>query len=239
MPRKQKASDSLSEYRAKRDFKRTPEPVGKPSSTRKRRPAKLRFCVQKHLASRLHYDLRLEHNGTLLSWAIPKGPSLNPKDKRLAVRTEDHPVEYLEFEGVIPDGYGAGIMMLWDRGTWRPEVDDVDAALKKGDLKFMLDGVKLKQSWVLIRTRGYGGTPNSWLLIKHRDAYSGDLDITAAAPLSVKTDRDFPEIFRDTDPEQAESLRRSAGKVVRQVIAQADKPPAKPPARRRRRARSN
>ena len=112
------------------------------------------FCVQKHLASHLHYDFRLEHNGVLLSWAVPKGPSLDPATKRLAMHVEDHPIEYGEFEGVIPSGYGAGIVMLWDRGTWTPEVDDVDAALKKGDLKFTLDGYKLKGSWVLVRTKG-------------------------------------------------------------------------------------
>jgi bifunctional non-homologous end joining protein LigD len=130
--------------------------------------------------------------GTLLSWAIPKGPSLDPKIKRLAMHVEDHPVEYGTFEGVIPEGYGAGIVMLWDRGTWTPETDDVDAALAKGDLKFTLDGYKLKGSWVLVRTRGYTrrssrdrmagpdrapDSGRSWLLIKHRDEWSGDLDI--------------------------------------------------------------
>ena len=141
----------LEEYRRKRDFTKTPEPAG--ASPGRRLPVRF-FCVQKHLASHLHYDLRLEHNGVLLSWAVPKGPSLDPKTKRLAMHVEDHPVEYGQFEGVIPEGYGAGIVMLWDRGTWRPEVDDVDAALKKGDLKFTLDGYKLKGSWVLVRTSG-------------------------------------------------------------------------------------
>ena len=101
----------------------------------------------------MHYDFRLEHDGVLLSWAVPKGPSLNPKDKRLAMRVEDHPFDYREFEGVIPEGYGAGIVMLWDRGTWRPErgFEDVDRALKDGEVKFTLKGVKLKGSWVLVR----------------------------------------------------------------------------------------
>ena len=142
---------ALEEYRKKRDFTKTPEPAG---TVAQRRDAELFFCVQKHLASHLHYDFRLEHNGVLLSWAVPKGPSLDPKTKRLAMHVEDHPFDYGEFEGVIPEGYGAGIVMLWDRGTWTPEVDDVDAALKKGDLKFTLNGYKLKGSWVLVRTGG-------------------------------------------------------------------------------------
>ena len=144
--------------------------------------------MQKHLASHLHYDLRLEHNGVLLSWAVPKGPSLDPKTKRLAMHVEDHPFAYGEFEGVIPEGYGAGIVMLWDKGTWTPEQDDVDAALKKGDLKFTLNGYKLKGSWVLVKTSGRfygareGGGDRSWLLIKHKDDWAGDVDIAEFAP---------------------------------------------------------
>jgi bifunctional non-homologous end joining protein LigD len=210
----------LDDYRRKRDFTKSPEPKGdKRRVGRAARPRKPRahfFCVQKHLASHLHYDFRLEHNGTLLSWAVPKGPSLDPTVKRLAMHVEDHPIEYGTFEGVIPEGYGAGIVMLWDRGTWTPETDDVDKALAKGDLKFTLDGYKLKGSWVLVRTRGYtrrgdtnpwrdsasreGGNGRSWLLIKHRDDWSGDLDIAEFAPLSVKSERDFPEILADDDP---------------------------------------
>ena len=146
----------LEKYKQKRNFQKTPEPAGSPAAIRKSAAKKTDrfFCVQKHLASHLHYDFRLEHNGVLLSWAVPKGPSLDPATKRLAMHVEDHPIEYGEFEGVIPEGYGAGIVMLWDRGTWTPEVDDVDAALKKGDLKFTLDGYKLKGSWVLVRTKG-------------------------------------------------------------------------------------
>ena len=119
----------LDEYTRKRDFTKSPEP---PGVVKTRAAGERFFCVQKHLASHLHYDFRLEHNGVLLSWAVPKGPSLDPKTKRLAMHVEDHPRDYGEFEGVIPEGYGAGIVMLWDRGTWTPEVDDVDAALKKG-----------------------------------------------------------------------------------------------------------
>src|SRR6476660_4215680 len=192
---------ALEEYRKKRDFTKTPEPAG--TVVKKKRP-ELFFCVQKHLASHLHYDFRLEHNGVLLSWAVPKGPSLNPKDKRLAMHVEDHPYDYGEFEGVIPEGYGAGIVMLWDEGTWTPEVDDVDAALKKCDLKFTLDGYKLKGSWVLVRTGGWGsrgsGDGRSWLLIKHRDDWAGDLDITEFAPRSVKTDGDFEDILAADKP---------------------------------------
>jgi bifunctional non-homologous end joining protein LigD len=198
----------LEEYKRKRDFSRTPEPSGETDA----RTGRARFfCVQKHLASHLHYDLRLEHNGVLLSWAVPKGPSLDPKTRRLAMHVEDHPIEYGDFEGVIPEGYGAGIVMLWDRGTWTPQVEDVDAALRKGDLKFTLDGYKLKGSWVLVRTSGRfpgarGGSSDkdggsrSWLLIKHRDDWSGDLDIAEFAPKSVKTEGDFEDILAADTP---------------------------------------
>lgn len=198
---------ALDEYRRKRDFDRTPEPSGERTRRRPgRRPAPLYFCVQKHLASRLHYDLRLEHNGVLLSWAVPKGPSLDHRDKHMAVRTEDHPYDYGDFEGVIPEGYGAGVVMLWDHGTWQPEVDDIDAALEKGDLKFSLDGYKLKGSWVLVRTRDRPGTApaqrgRSWLLIKHRDFWSGPIDITTFAPLSVKSEGDFDDILAADMPD--------------------------------------
>jgi DNA ligase D-like protein (predicted 3'-phosphoesterase) len=197
----------LEKYKQKRNFKESPEPEGDPklaaARARKTTGQKERFfCVQKHLASHLHYDLRLEHNGVLLSWAVPKGPSLDPSTKRLAMAVEDHPIEYGTFEGVIPSGYGAGIVMLWDVGTWVPEVDDVDAALKKGDLKFTLKGYKLKGSWVLVRTKGKwaGGSDRSWLLIKHRDEWAGDVDITEFAPLSVKSGGDFADILAQDNP---------------------------------------
>jgi len=203
---------ALEEYKRKRNFSKTPEPEGKVAAKHEERF----FCVQKHLASHLHYDFRLEHNGVLLSWAVPKGPSLDPKTKRLAMMVEDHPVEYGEFEGVIPEGYGAGIVMLWDRGTWTPQVDDVDAALKKGDLKFTLNGYKLKGSWVLVRTGGRyagarGGGDRSWLLIKHRDEWSGDLDITEFAPRSVKSDGDFEDILAEGTPAVWTSNRPAKG----------------------------
>src|SRR6187455_1378382 len=132
---------ALEDYRKKRDFKKTPEPSGDAPLKKKTKGDELFFCVQKHLASHLHYDFRLEWNGVLLSWAIPKGPSMDPSVKRLAVAVEDHPLEYGGFEGVIPEGqYGGGTVMLWDRGTWEPEDPEVDAALKKGELKFTLKG---------------------------------------------------------------------------------------------------
>jgi len=218
----------LEDYRRKRDFTRSPEPAGTARATRRVRTRA--FCVQKHLASHLHYDFRLEHNGVLLSWAVPKGPSIDPATRRLAMQVEDHPVEYGEFEGVIPDGYGAGVVMLWDRGTWEPEVDDIDAALDKGDLKFRLDGYKLKGSWVLVRTRGgYGrsrsGADRSWLLIKHRDEWSGPLDIGEFAPLSVKSGHDFAEILAGNDPEIWRSSRPAqtgdSGRLFRRIVEQA------------------
>ena len=220
---------ALDDYKRKRDFSKSPEPAGakRHDSPTGRTPRF--FCVQKHLASHLHYDLRLEHDGVLLSWAVPKGPSLDPATKRLAMLVEDHPLEYGEFEGVIPSGYGAGIVMLWDRGTWTPEVDNVAAALKKGDLKFTLDGYKLKGSWVLVRTKGArwssSGTDRSWLLIKHRDDWAGDVDIAEFAPLSVKSGSDFadilsqdnPDIWRANRPAQSEET----GAMFDRIIAQA------------------
>src|SRR6188472_2803975 len=219
----------LEKYKQKRNFESTPEPSGdvKVASERAKsaRPEKgLFFCVQKHLASHLHYDFRLEHNGVLLSWAVPKGPSLDPKTKRLAMHFEDHPFEYGTFEGVIPSGYGAGIVMLWDQGTWTPESPDVDAALTKGDLKFTLDGYKLKGSWVLVRTGGRwgsssGGDGRSWLLIKHRDDWAGDVDIIEFAPRSVKSDGDFEDILAADQPDVWKSNRPAKGGEAGEMLA--------------------
>ena len=229
----------LEKYKQKRNFTSTPEPSGDvklaQERAKKQRPEKgLFFCVQKHLASHLHYDFRLEYKGVLLSWAVPKGPSLDPKTKRLAMHVEDHPIEYGTFEGVIPSGYGAGIVMLWDQGTWKPETDDVDAALKKGDLKFTLDGYKLKGSWVLVRTGGrWGGASTgaragdsrSWLLIKHKDDWSGPVDITEFAPRSVKSDGDFEDILAADNPDIWESHRPAqggdTGAMFKKIIEQA------------------
>lgn len=217
---------ALNEYRAKRNFGVSPEPKGAEPKARKKAGAPRFFCVQKHLASHLHYDLRLEHDGVLLSWAVPKGPSIDPADKRLAMHVEDHPIEYGTFEGVIPDGYGAGIVMLWDEGTWEPLADDVAAALKKGDLKIELHGVKLKGSWALVRTRGADG--RSWLLIKHRDDWAGPIDIAAFAPLSVKSGGDFTDILAQEAPDLWTSNRAARGgsahmlKVVERALAIAE-----------------
>jgi len=188
----------LQEYRKKRRFDVTPEPSGG-NGARKTRKA-LRYVIQKHCASHLHYDFRLEWNGVLLSWAVPKGPSLDPSVKRLAAQVEDHPVDYADFEGVIPEGeYGGGTVMVWDTGTWIPEVPDVDAALRKGELKFILRGKKLKGSWVLVRIRGFGkkSARPSWLLIKHRDEYAAKRDITTDAPRSVTSKRTLAKIAKD------------------------------------------
>jgi bifunctional non-homologous end joining protein LigD len=221
----------LEDYRRKRDFTRSPEPTGTARRARSRKGARaLYFCVHKHLASHLHYDFRIEHGGVLLSWAVPKGPSLDPSVKRFARFVEDHPIDYGSFEGVIPEGYGAGIVMLWDYGTWSPDVDDVDAALARGELKFSLDGFKLKGSWVLVRTRGFTrgrgkDDDRNWLLIKHRDEWSGDLDIAEFAPRSVKSDQDFAEILADDDPDIWRSNRPveggETGAMLRKIIEQA------------------
>jgi bifunctional non-homologous end joining protein LigD len=187
----------LKEYREKRRFGVTPEPAGKTES-KNRKAASLIYVIQKHRASRLHYDFRLEWKGTLLSWAVPKGPSLDPSVKRLAMQVEDHPIEYASFEGVIPAGeYGGGTVMVWDTGTWEPEQPDPAAALEKGDFKFTVYGKKLKGSWVLVRTRGFGGSSKpSWLLIKHRDKYVSSKDITVTEPKSALSGRLLADIAR-------------------------------------------
>ena len=209
-------SELLSRYRAKRSLDRTPEPSGVVEGGEGRL-----FVVHKHAATRLHYDLRLEMDGVLRSWAVPKGPSLDPKTKRLAMHVEDHPIEYGTFEGVIPEGYGAGIVMLWDQGTWTPESEDVDAALNKGDLKFTLDGYKLKGSWVLVRTGGPwgGGDGRSWLLIKHKDDWAGDVDIAEFAPRSVKSDGGFEDILAADRPDVWLSNRPAKGGETGAMLA--------------------
>jgi bifunctional non-homologous end joining protein LigD len=189
---------ALEEYRTKRNFQISPEPSGKSHVSA---PSKgpLLYVIQKHRATQLHYDFRLEFNGVLLSWAIPKGPSPDPSVKRLAMQVEDHPLEYGGFEGVIPEGeYGGGTVMVWDKGEWTPENENVESALKKGDFKFTLHGEKLHGSWVLVRTRGFGSKADkSWLLIKHRDKYASSKDIEAEEPRSVLSRRLLADIARE------------------------------------------
>jgi bifunctional non-homologous end joining protein LigD len=200
---------ALEEYKRKRDFKQTPEPppkVGKPGQSR--------FVVQKHRATRLHYDFRLEMDGVLKSWAVPKGPSLDPADKRLAMQVEDHPVSYFDFEGTIPEGnYGAGTVMVWDVGTWEPE-GNAREMMAKGDFKFRLDGQKLKGSFALIhiKSRKPGSKGTEWLLIKHRDAYvqpGYDID---KYDNSVLTGRTMKEIAGDAGSAEWTSSKKVAGR---------------------------
>src|SRR6201989_2738269 len=165
------SAKALEKYQSMRDFTVTAEPSGKRPVAKTKQ---LRFVIQKNAATRLHYDFRLELNGTFKSWAVTRGPSLNPADKRLAVEVEDHPLDYGDSEGTIPKGqYGGGTVMLWDRGYWEPE-GDAERMLAKGDLKFTLDGEKLHGGWVLVRMRGdkFGGKRTNWLLIKHHDKYA-------------------------------------------------------------------
>lgn len=211
----------LSTYRTMRNFQASPEPWGRVQRSPRATPRY--FCVQKHLASHLHYDLRLEHGGVLLSWAVPKGPSLDPNHKRLAMAVEDHPREYGDFEGVIPSGYGAGIVLLWDRGYWQPLVDDVHAAVKNGKLPFLIHAEKLSGAWSLVRLAR--GGPRSWLLMKQRDAWASSQDVTRTHPLSVASAHDFAGILAahelpnwKTDP----PVRGGAtGALFRSLIAEA------------------
>lgn len=151
--------------------------------------------VQKHRASALHYDFRLEAHGAMPSWAVPKGPSLDPKQKRLAMEVEDHPLEYANFEGIIPEGeYGGGTVMIWDEGVWAPMEDGADPskAIASGEMRFVLAGKKLKGSWALVRTGD-----RKWLLMKRRDEYASDVDIEQTEPRSVRTKRLLADIARD------------------------------------------
>jgi len=230
-------TDRLNTYREKRDFSRTPEPA--PRAKRKA-GRKRGYLIQKHAARRLHFDFRLEHDGALLSWAVPKGPSYDTADKRLAVRTEDHPIEYGKFEGTIPEGeYGAGTVMLWDTGAWQPE-GDVDEGLAKGKLAFKLFGKRLQGKWALVRLRGSKrdkGKEN-WLLIKERDeiARAEKRPVVEREKRSVKSNRTMEEIARgrrvwrsnraqekkQTSEALAKSPRRSKAKAKRKKAADGD-----------------
>ena len=192
------ATAKLSRYQQMRDFEQTAEPSGKGSKVAKSN--RLRFVIQKHAATRLHFDLRLEHDGVFKSWAVTRGPSLDPADKRLAVEVEDHPLDYGDFEGTIPKGqYGGGVVQLWDRGFWMPEAEtgDIEKALEKGELKFVMEGERLHGSWVLVRLRSDGKSKReNWLLIKHRDeaAVNGEGGALAAEDQSIASGRTMVQI---------------------------------------------
>ncbi len=189
------AAEKLAKYRSMRDFTKT----GEPSGSRAPKTRGNLYVIQQHAARRLHYDFRLELDGVLLSWAVPKGPSLSPSERRLAVRTEDHPLDYGDFEGVIPAGeYGGGTVSVWDQGSWQPEGDPHEA-VKKGRLTFTLDGHKLQGRWHLVRTKPQG-TQESWLLFKSRDEAANEkVDIIEAKPESVISGRTLDEIAADAD----------------------------------------
>ena len=220
---------SLDVYRKKRDFTKTPEPSGRVG---KRTAKSLSFVIQKHAASHLHYDFRLELDGVLLSWAVPKGPSLDPRDKRLAMQTEDHPLEYGDFEGIIPARqYGGGTVIVWDRGEWVPK-EDPREGYRKGRLKFSLRGEKLHGGWMLVRSHGgkYGGRDKrAWLLIKERDdeAREADESIVERRPESVLTARTLEDVARD-----ASRVWQSTKSVAENVKAGAVAPLAKTSAAR-------
>ncbi|MHB8489630.1 MAG: DNA ligase D [Candidatus Dormibacteria bacterium] len=231
------ASPTLEEYRRKRDFNQTPEPSGDPiprakaeRSAWEQLPHGSRFCVQKHRATRMHFDFRLEHDGVLLSWAIPRGPSLDPAKKRLAVQTEDHPVDYGEFEGVIPSGYGAGTVMLWDIGTFewiKESAEDFDRSRLKGDIKFRLHGAKLSGEFALVhigeRGRQYGGSSDgdkNWLMIKKRDAAVVEGFEAIDLDVSVKTGRSLADIAAEGGGDPREMRRAARSRTT---------PPAVPP----------
>ena len=213
----------LAEYNRKRHFGVTPEPAARMGTREAGHP--LEFVVQKHRAGHLHYDFRLEHRGVMLSWAIPKGPSPDPAVKRLAMETEPHPLDYNQFEGVIPEGeYGGGTVMIWDKGVWAPVMStglgdeaEADRQLQKGDLKFVLLGEKLAGSWVLVRTR----RERQWLLIKHRDQYTSDEDLTVARPLSAVSGRTMAEIAQaaGASPRQAEQAAAADPVIPRALTA--------------------
>ena len=232
-----RSGDPLSEYRSKRDFRKTPEPSG--TATGAREAAALRFVIQKHQATTLHYDLRLECDGVMKSWAVPKGLSVDPADKRLAMEVEDHPIEYNTFEGTIPKAeYGGGTVLLWDRGEYLPDEAEAEEdhetavrnGLAEGKLSFTLKGERLKGSYALIRTDG--GAKPKWLVIKHKDRFAKPgFDITAAWETSVESGRSLEEIATDRESQtwssdaiaamdgvSADSLPRGAGWVYERLL---------------------
>lgn len=227
-------ASKLKEYQRKRDFKQTAEPTGDaaiaPSS-------RLRFVIQKHAATRLHYDLRLELDGVFKSWAVTRGPSLNPADKRLAVEVEDHPLDYGDFEGTIPKGqYGGGTVQLWDRGYWIPQ--NLETGFRKGDLKFTLEGERLHGSWVLVRMKfdRRGGKRTNWLLIKHRDEYADEKATEAmiAEDRSIASGRSMAAIEAGEEPARSRSFSKPGAKRMPSGIPTgAQRPTCAPSARHR------
>ena len=225
---------SLAQYRKKRNFSRTPEPAGEPK--RKPHARALCFVVQKHAARRLHYDFRLELDGVMKSWAVPKGPSLAAGARRLAVEVEDHPLEYATFEGVIPPGeYGGGAVLVWDNGSWRP-IGDPREGLEKGKLDFELEGGKLRGRFHLVRTRSADRKKANWLLIKGRDAQARDEkvgEITETAPESVLTERTIEQVASDADrvwSSRRGEIRRGKGRAARTRRAGKNRKPRAVPA---------
>jgi bifunctional non-homologous end joining protein LigD len=219
--------DLLKKYRGMRDFGDTPEPSGRSKKLAKG----LIFVIQKHQASHLHYDFRLEMEGVLKSWAVPKGPSYDPTVRRLAMMTEDHPYDYAAFEGVIPAGnYGGGNVIIWDQGTWEfiEPGDDPVKALKSGKLTFRLQGKKMFGEWALVKIRGKSGSDkgNEWLLLKHRDRYANDeVDVTEVAPRSVVSNKTVEEMSGDANiwESNRKSTTRKAPTLAAQLAAKEKK----------------
>jgi bifunctional non-homologous end joining protein LigD len=227
------AEPKLARYRAKRDFTKTAEPTGAEHT----RPSnRLRFVIQKHAASRLHYDFRLELDGVFKSWAVTKGPSLDPHDRRLAVEVEDHPLDYGDFEGTIPEGqYGGGTVMLWDRGYWAPEPGtDPHAGLRKGDFKFVLDGARLKGGFVLVRMKPRPRErSNNWLLIKHHDGWSVEAQgerLTEEAGTSVASDRTMEEIAEGQGKGPKAFMSGRRGRASAKAVWRSNRAEEPPPA---------
>ena len=208
---KRSTEKALASYKAKRDFTKTSEPAG---GTTRSEARQLEFVIQKHAASHLHFDLRLELDGVMKSWAVPKGPHYDPKVRRLAMEVEDHPIEYNQFEGTIPKGeYGGGTVMIWDRGTFEAEDGGGERSIRRGydrgDLKIIMHGTRMLGGWVLVRTRRDERGRAQWLLIKHRDAFaSAVLDVVADANTSIVTGRTMDEIARGAAPKKAAGPRR-------------------------------
>jgi bifunctional non-homologous end joining protein LigD len=227
-----KKSSALDRYHAKRDFKKTAEPRGEAPRASAKSAGGLRYLIQKHAARRLHYDFRLELDGTLKSWAVTKGPSLDPGDKRLAVHVEDHPLEYGSFEGTIPQGqYGGGTVMLWDEGSWEP-VGDAEASYKKGRLTFILHGKRLKGEWHLVRMGGRANADNkrdNWLLIKAHDQYANEKNGNQALEkftTSAVSDRSMEAI--------AKGKKQWTSKEIAQKAPKAKKAPKAPSSKKKR-----